>query len=110
MSKACLSFPPSFPPSLLPSFLPSFLAYLLTYSLTHLLTILSADVHLLTILTVLSILTILGADVHCKSSGVTDHYALDEPHALRLTRQLVGPSTLRNDQTLHEIITYLLAN
>ena len=31
-----------------------------------------------------------GADVHCKTSGVTDHYALDEPHGLRLARQMVA--------------------
>lgn len=31
-----------------------------------------------------------GADVHCRTSGVTDHYALDEPHALRLARRVVG--------------------
>jgi len=31
-----------------------------------------------------------GADVHCKISGVTDHYATDEPHALRLTRRMVA--------------------
>jgi len=31
-----------------------------------------------------------GADVHCKTSGVTDHYALDEPHALRLARRVVS--------------------
>lgn len=31
-----------------------------------------------------------GADVHCKVSGVTDHYALDEPHGLRLARQMVA--------------------
>ena len=31
-----------------------------------------------------------GAEVHCKTSGVTDHYALDEPHGLRLARQMVA--------------------
>ncbi len=37
-----------------------------------------------------------GADVHCRKSGVTDHLAEDEPHALRLARDLVevtGPYT-----------------
>ncbi|MBI2381003.1 MAG: methylcrotonoyl-CoA carboxylase [Gammaproteobacteria bacterium] len=31
-----------------------------------------------------------GADVHCKNSGVTDHYALSDPHALQLARTIVG--------------------
>ena len=31
-----------------------------------------------------------GADVHCKTSGVADHLAVDEPHALRLARQMVA--------------------
>ncbi|XP_049721219.1 methylcrotonoyl-CoA carboxylase beta chain, mitochondrial [Elephas maximus indicus] len=30
-----------------------------------------------------------GADLHCRKSGVTDHYALDEIHALHLTRKAV---------------------
>ena len=30
-----------------------------------------------------------GADVHCKTSGVADHYALDDPHALYLARQCI---------------------
>ena len=31
-----------------------------------------------------------GADVHCKNSGVTDHYALDDKHALALARNVVS--------------------
>jgi 3-methylcrotonyl-CoA carboxylase beta subunit len=31
-----------------------------------------------------------GADVHSRISGVTDHYALDDPHALAITRRIVG--------------------
>lgn len=31
-----------------------------------------------------------GADLHCRQSGVTDHYALDDTHALHITRQLVA--------------------
>ena len=31
-----------------------------------------------------------GADLHCKTSGVTDHYALDDEHALVLARRVVG--------------------
>lgn len=30
-----------------------------------------------------------GADVHCKQSGVTDHYALSDEHALEITRDIV---------------------
>ncbi|KNE65526.1 hypothetical protein AMAG_11142 [Allomyces macrogynus ATCC 38327] len=31
-----------------------------------------------------------GADLHCKTSGVTDHYALDDTHALTITRRIVA--------------------
>src|SRR4029079_14936648 len=31
-----------------------------------------------------------GADVHCRKSGVTDHYAESEEHALALVRELVA--------------------
>uniref|UniRef100_A0A1L8E2U2 Probable methylcrotonoyl-CoA carboxylase beta chain, mitochondrial n=1 Tax=Nyssomyia neivai TaxID=330878 RepID=A0A1L8E2U2_9DIPT len=31
-----------------------------------------------------------GADLHCKTSGVTDHYATDDQHALYLARQVIG--------------------
>ncbi len=31
-----------------------------------------------------------GADLHCRTSGVTDHYALDDRHALALARQSVA--------------------
>lgn len=31
-----------------------------------------------------------GADVHCKTSGVTDHYAVDDKHALGLARNVVS--------------------
>ncbi len=30
-----------------------------------------------------------GADVHARISGVADHYALDEPHAFEITRNIV---------------------
>lgn len=30
-----------------------------------------------------------GADVHCKISGVTDHYAYNELHALKIVRNIV---------------------
>ena len=31
-----------------------------------------------------------GADVHARVSGVVDHYALNDPHALALARRIVG--------------------
>ena len=31
-----------------------------------------------------------GADVHCKTSGVTDHYALNDEHALSIAREIVA--------------------
>ena len=31
-----------------------------------------------------------GADVHSRQSGVTDHYALDDAHALSIVRRIVG--------------------
>lgn len=31
-----------------------------------------------------------GADVHCRTSGVTDHYATDDAHALGLARRIVA--------------------
>jgi len=31
-----------------------------------------------------------GADLHCKTSGVTDHYALDDTHALHLARRVIS--------------------
>lgn len=30
-----------------------------------------------------------GADLHCSTSGVIDHYALDDEHAIHCTRQIV---------------------
>ena len=31
-----------------------------------------------------------GADMHCSTSGVTDHYALNDEHAIHLTRQVIA--------------------
>ena len=31
-----------------------------------------------------------GADLHCAQSGVTDHYALDDTHALHIARGVVS--------------------
>ena len=36
-----------------------------------------------------------GADVHSRTSGVTDHYALDDMHALAITRRLVANLNIR---------------
>jgi len=38
-----------------------------------------------------------GADVHCRISGVADHYALDEEHALEWARDIVGGLTSRKE-------------
>lgn len=47
-----------------------------------------------------------GADLHCKTSGVTDHYAVDDEHALYLAREVVSslnrPATNAfNERYLH---------
>ncbi|MCC7168380.1 MAG: methylcrotonoyl-CoA carboxylase [Rhodospirillales bacterium] len=31
-----------------------------------------------------------GADIHCRISGVTDHYAKDDAHAMAIARRIVG--------------------
>lgn len=31
-----------------------------------------------------------GADLHCRTSGVTDHYAIDDEHAIYLAREVIG--------------------
>ncbi|XP_017689278.1 PREDICTED: methylcrotonoyl-CoA carboxylase beta chain, mitochondrial [Lepidothrix coronata] len=36
-----------------------------------------------------------GADLHCRKSGVTDHYALDDDHALHLARKVVRSLNLQ---------------
>uniref|UniRef100_A0A8C4H4Q5 Methylcrotonoyl-CoA carboxylase beta chain, mitochondrial n=1 Tax=Dicentrarchus labrax TaxID=13489 RepID=A0A8C4H4Q5_DICLA len=38
-----------------------------------------------------------GADLHCKKSGVTDHYALDDNHALHLARKAVRSLNYRKN-------------
>ncbi|HLA76647.1 MAG TPA: carboxyl transferase domain-containing protein [Vicinamibacteria bacterium] len=38
-----------------------------------------------------------GADVHCRQSGVADHYALDENQALEWARSIVGGLTSRKE-------------
>ena len=36
-----------------------------------------------------------GADVHCRVSGVADHYANDDAHALQIARDIVAGLTAR---------------
>ena len=41
-----------------------------------------------------------GADVHCRESGVADHYALDDEDALAITRSVVANLNRRPGQTI----------
>jgi 3-methylcrotonyl-CoA carboxylase beta subunit len=41
-----------------------------------------------------------GADVHCRTSGVTDHYAADDSHALAIARRIVGNLNRRKNPTV----------
>ncbi|NWH08531.1 MAG: methylcrotonoyl-CoA carboxylase [Alphaproteobacteria bacterium] len=41
-----------------------------------------------------------GADVHCRQSGVTDHYAMDDVHALAIARRIVSHLNRQRPQTL----------
>lgn len=41
-----------------------------------------------------------GADVHCRISGVADHYALDDQHALYLARQCIKSLNYKKDPTI----------
>ncbi len=52
-----------------------------------------------------------GADVHCRVSGVTDHYATDDAHALGLARRIVGNlnRVKRPELTIREPIEPLYA-
>lgn len=43
-----------------------------------------------------------GADLHCKTSGVTDHYALDDEHALNIARQIVSNLNLPKTNAYNE--------
>jgi acetyl-CoA carboxylase carboxyltransferase component len=44
-----------------------------------------------------------GADLHCKVSGVTDHYAINDQHALEIGRQIVA--NLNYQKTLQSTVT-----
>lgn len=41
-----------------------------------------------------------GADVHCKISGVSDHYALDDRHALYLARRCIKHINYKKEPTV----------
>ena len=41
-----------------------------------------------------------GADVHARTSGVADHYALNDEHALEMVRRVVGHLNLRKPVSL----------
>jgi 3-methylcrotonyl-CoA carboxylase beta subunit len=41
-----------------------------------------------------------GADTHCRRSGVTDHYAENDAHALALARRIVGNLNQRKQPTI----------
>jgi 3-methylcrotonyl-CoA carboxylase beta subunit len=44
-----------------------------------------------------------GADVHSRVSGVTDHYAVSDEHALALAREIPGARLIRVDRMGHEL-------
>eukprot|EP01064_Diplonema_japonicum_P024046 TRINITY_DN34519_c0_g1_i1.p1 TRINITY_DN34519_c0_g1~~TRINITY_DN34519_c0_g1_i1.p1 ORF type:complete len:554 (+),score=128.17 TRINITY_DN34519_c0_g1_i1:56-1717(+) len=41
-----------------------------------------------------------GADVHCRNSGVTDHYATDDTHALYLARRVVSNLNIKPEEPM----------
>lgn len=45
-----------------------------------------------------------GADVHCKTSGVTDHYAQNDAHALYLARTIVKNLNRPKSQHVFKIV------
>ena len=44
-----------------------------------------------------------GADVHCRTSGVADHYAQNDHHALQLARNAVKRLNRRKPQSLDAV-------
>jgi len=44
-----------------------------------------------------------GAELHCKQSGVTDHYASSDGHALAICRRIVGNLNYRKKATLESV-------
>ena len=45
-----------------------------------------------------------GADVHCRTSGVTDHYAEDDFHALEITRSIVKTLNIKPKMNSNAIL------
>lgn len=45
-----------------------------------------------------------GAELHCKTSGVTDHFAVDDQHALYLARQVVSNLNLPTSNATNEYL------
>ena len=50
-----------------------------------------------------------GADVHCKVSGVCDHHAQDDAHALAITRNIVANLNRPSCSSSQEVNNILLA-
>lgn len=48
--------------------------------------------------------------MHCKTSGVTDHYAVDDEHALHLARQVISNLNLPTSRVYDELMPYTLQN
>lgn len=44
-----------------------------------------------------------GADVHCRHSGVADHYAENDAHALHLARRAISHLNRKKPESLHRI-------
>ncbi len=44
-----------------------------------------------------------GAEVHCRNSGVADHYAQSDSHALQITRAIVGTINRKKSSTLARV-------
>ena len=38
-----------------------------------------------------------GADLHCSQSGVTDHFAVDDMHAVHIAKSIVGNLNYRKE-------------
>ncbi|XP_055385313.1 probable methylcrotonoyl-CoA carboxylase beta chain, mitochondrial [Condylostylus longicornis] len=51
-----------------------------------------------------------GADLHCKTSGVTDHFATDDEHALYLARQTIRNLNLPSSNNYNESLLYSSKN
>lgn len=43
-----------------------------------------------------------GADLHCSQSGVTDHYALNDQHAIDIARAIVANLNRKSTNTFSE--------